>query len=162
MNFFKNIFGSSKSENVESYEIVKSDSDFDSIPVVLSSPEKSNLNTLQQLGALGNKMADTYIESKRINANIKALKTQTNAVVKMHANSIAAAREVVVSVFKERSEALIKHYNVLDKALENNDRELILASLQGISSIVVSNPIEQISQYVAILQDPKKKLYLDF
>lgn len=134
----------------------------DDLPVVWTRTEQNVLDSMGRLGELGSKLSDVYIESKRINANIKALRIQTNAVVQMHANSIIASREIVTKVFAERSLSLNKHYEVLDKALKSNDRDLIIASLQGISSIVVANPIEQIGEYLRMLQDSGTRLKLDF
>lgn len=51
---------------------------------------------------------------------------------------------------------------VLDKALKSNDRELIIGALQGISSIVVKNPLEDIAKLAFALQNPKQRLELDF
>lgn len=134
----------------------------DDLPVTWTRTEQTALDRMGRLGELGTKLSNVYIESKKINANIKALRMQTNAMVQMHANSIIASREIVTKVFAERSLSLNKHYEVLDKALKSNDRELIIASLQGISSIVVANPIEQIGEYVRMLQDPGTRLKLDF
>lgn len=162
MGLFNKLFESKQEEN---YELVESqnNSNYDeNLPVTFSHAEQTIFSKLQAYGDLGNKIADFYMENKRINANIKALKIQTNAVIKIHAMNIKAAQEAVLCVFSERTQALNKHYEVLDKALKENDRDLILVSLQGISSIVVSNPIEQIAQYVAVLQNPKQQLKLDF
>ncbi len=132
------------------------------LPVSLSKSDLTQFTAMQKVGGVASKVADAYMESKRINANIKTLRLQTNAIINIHAKHIAAARECLVTVFAERSGALNKHYEVLSRALQTDDRELILASLQGISSIVTANPLDKIAKYVQALQNPKEPLFLDF
>ena len=63
--------------------------------------------------------------------------------------------------FGERDKALVKHYDLLDKAVDSNDRDLILASLQGISSIVTKSPLDDFEKFVELYNDPSQEL-LDF
>lgn len=46
--------------------------------------------------------------------------------------------------------------------MQTGDREMVIVALQGISSIVVSNPLEQFTEMVKALEDPKAVLELDF
>ena len=48
-----------------------------------------------------------------------------------------------------------------DKAVASNDRDLILASLQGISSIVTKSPLDDFEKFVELYNDPSQEL-LDF
>lgn len=134
----------------------------ETLPVEIPESTIREITKLNSLGGTASKIADAYLESKRINANIKALRTATSAVVSMHASQLAHARECLTLVFAERSTALNKHYDVLERALKSNDRELILASLQGISSIVVANPLDKVGEYIKALNNPKAPLQLDF
>lgn len=63
--------------------------------------------------------------------------------------------------FGERDKALTKHYDLLDKAVASNDRDLILASLQGISSVVTKSPLDDFEKFVELYNDPTQEL-LDF
>ena len=71
-------------------------------------------------------------------------------------------RDVLSQVFSERQTALNAHYATLDKALGANDRELIIASLKGISSIVETNPLESFKEFTKVLDNKEETLYLDF
>jgi hypothetical protein len=71
-------------------------------------------------------------------------------------------RDVLSRVFSERQTALNAHYATLDKALGTNDRELIIASLKGISSIVETNPLESFKDFTKVLDNKDETLYLDF
>lgn len=162
-----NIFRKNKSSDMEIESTVDNTAIVETVypetlPVELSKGMMMEIDRLNNIGGLASKVADAYVESKRINANIKALRITTSAVVRMHADQILHARECLTMVFAERSAALNKHYSVLDKALKSDDRELIIASLQGISSIVVANPLDKIGEYVRALNNPKAPLQLDF
>lgn len=49
----------------------------------------------------------------------------------------------------------------MDKAMESGDRELILASLQGISSIVTKSPLDELEKFAELFNNPDVPL-LDF
>lgn len=71
------------------------------------------------------------------------------------------AQTFMEGTFGERDKALTKHYDLLDKAVASNDRDLILASLQGISSVVTKSPLEDFEKFVELYNDPTQEL-LDF
>lgn len=71
------------------------------------------------------------------------------------------AQTFMEGTFGERDKALTKHYELLDKAVASNDRDLILASLHGISSIVAKSPLEDFQKFVELYNDTSQQL-LDF
>lgn len=161
MGFF-DIFKSRNDESAYDTSIpVKSNQRVD-MPVNYTKSEALTLAKLQAASSLGQKIGDAWMESKRINANIEALRIQTNAQVKNHAETMMTYRQAISAVFGERAKALNAHYAALDKALQSNDREVILLSLQNISSIVITNPMEQVAKCLSMLDNPNQRLQLDF
>lgn len=168
MGFFNKIFGSvtSKSEelttsNVEDAEIIEYSDDSSYLPVQVQA--ERDIQLLQQGGALAHKMVDAYMESKRINANTKALQAVTSAQLRAMAMRYQAYHETLTAVFGERQQALAVYYKALDKALESNDREMILGALQGVSAIVTKSPLQEIANIVKQLEGPSNQpLQLDF
>lgn len=71
------------------------------------------------------------------------------------------AQAFMEGTFGERDKALVKHYELLDKAVASNDRDMILASLHGISSIVTKSPFEDFQKFVDLYNDTSQQL-LDF
>ena len=71
------------------------------------------------------------------------------------------AQAFMEGTFGERDKALTKHYDLLDKAVASNDRDMILASLHGISSIVTKSPLEDFQKFVNLYNDTSQQL-LDF
>lgn len=71
------------------------------------------------------------------------------------------AQDFMEKTFGERDKALAKHYDLLDDAVKSNDREMILAALHGISSIVTKSPLDDFDKFVELYNDTSQPL-LDF
>ena len=70
-------------------------------------------------------------------------------------------RLLLEKTFGERDKALSKHYDLLDNAINSNDREMILVALHGISSIVTKSPLDDFEKFVELYNDTSQPL-LDF
>lgn len=113
-------------------------------------------------------VADTVHNIANLYTQCQAFKNRTEQInawsnVQM-ANTIAkykVCQQFLESTFGERNGALQKHYEVMDKAMESGDRELILASLQGISSIVTKSPLDELEKFAEVFNNPDVPL-LDF
>lgn len=132
------------------------------LPVRITTKEAGILATMQNYSDIVNRVASGYMECRRISANIEALRISTSADLKKHAREIQLCEKALMATFHERGMALNKHYQALDMALRDGDRQMILASLQGISSIVVKDPLESVSKLAMALRDTSKPLELDF
>lgn len=77
-------------------------------------------------------------------------------IAKFHSN-----KDAMEKVFGERERSLGKFYEVMDKALESGDRELLLQAMQQISKIVTSSPLEAIERMSRNYDDDSQTL-LDF
>ena len=63
--------------------------------------------------------------------------------------------------FSERRATLEKLYKVLDLAIENNDRDSLIAAMRGMSDIVTSSPLQDFEKFAELYNDTSKPL-LDF
>lgn len=93
---------------------------------------------------------------------IKQLEKNTKIRIVEITERYQTYRYALAHIFGERQQGLNAHYATLDKALQDNNRELIIASLRGISSIIESNPLENFSQFSSIIENKDETLYLDF
>lgn len=107
-------------------------------------------------------IVNVYQRSKEINRDINLIQASKEVELKRLASQFELCREVIQGTFGQRQEGLIAHYKVLDKAIETDDREMIVAALRGISSIVTSNPLESYSKFLEAWNDKSKPLELDF
>jgi hypothetical protein len=157
------IFSLFKSNEGNKSALVANNMTHTDLPEKWVSPKDAKiLTSMLNSGEVLNTVANGYLECKRINANIEALRTATSADLQKHIATLQYCERAMMSAFAERGTALKQNYRVLDKALESNDRQLILAALQGISSIVTKDPLESIEAFSKRLLDKSKPLELDF
>lgn len=118
--------------------------------------------TATQVVDLGHKAMDIYNNSLMINRSIKELEGKRDVELAKIVAKFEQGKDVLTKVFGERQGALGKHYEVLDKALASNDRELIIESLRGISSMVASRPLQDFNAFLEAWDDKSKPFELDF
>ena len=109
-----------------------------------------------------NNVTNVYQRSKEIERDICLIQSAKEVELRRIAAQYELCREVLQGTFGQRQQGLASHYQILDKALESDDREMIVAALQGISKIVVSNPLESYSKFLEAWNDKSKPLELDF
>ena len=128
----------------------------------------ASLNTINNVGdlvaGLLNKGLDVWHTSMIVEQNIAAINSQTTVQLAEIAARYTTIQQALMSMYGERHGALQKHYDALDKALASNDRDLIIVSLKGVSSIVVSNPFEDFAKFMDAWENNSKDkpLELDF
>lgn len=59
-------------------------------------------------------------------------------------------------VFDERADAISKHFQIIDKGLAANDRDLVLGGLKGLSDIVASSPFGSVEQLGRMLESNQR------
>jgi len=124
------------------------------LTLVGTTQEIASSNTTQQL-------LDIHRQSVELRERTK----QIDALSKVQIAKIAAkyrlAETALCNIFSERDKALGKHYELLDKAIEKDDNELVIAALKGISGIVSSSPLSDFEKMLSIYDDTSVPL-LDF
>ena len=109
-----------------------------------------------------NRATDIWAENNRLSKEIKKLELQNAVQIQKITQRYELCRDVLTQIFAERSTALMAHYKTLDQALASDDRELIIISLKGISSIVSHNPLESFAEFTKALDNEDEVLNLDF
>lgn len=108
------------------------------------------------------KLLKMYEENRTLSLEMRKLEIENDVQIEKIIKRYESFRYLLTLIFEERSKALFVHYQVLDKALFSNDRELIINSLRGISTIVTQNPLESFVEFSRILDDRDEILKLDF
>ena len=119
-------------------------------------------STLSEHKELADKAFDVWKMNSQCRNQIKLLELQSKERIAEMTQRYQLCRDVLSAVFSERQTALNAHYATLDKALQSDDKELIIASLEGISSIVEKNPLESFKEFTKVLDNKDETLYLDF
>ena len=70
-------------------------------------------------------------------------------------------KDILEKVFGERERSLGKLFDLMDKALDSDDHELLLQSMQQIGKIVTSTPLAEIERLSRLYDDDSQTL-LDF
>ena len=109
-----------------------------------------------------NKLTDIWAENQRLDKQIQFLEMQNEKQILVITKRYEMFRDILTEVFSERQVALSAHYKTLDNALASNDKELIIASLKGISSIVEQNPLSSLAEFTKILDNENDVLELNF
>ena len=119
-------------------------------------------NMLSEHKDLLSQAFDAWNMNTKCKNEIKILELQSRERIVEMTQKYQLCRDVFAAVFSERQTALNAHYATLDKALQTDDKELIIASLRGISSIVEKNPLESFKEFSKVLDNKKETLFLDF
>ena len=108
---------------------------------------KDIANKIVDFGSnMGNSLIDIYKMNAEYNADIKKLEIQSRERIAEMTMRYQLCRDALTALFAERQ----------------TDRELIIASLRGISSIIEKNPLESFHEFVKVLDNKDETLLLDF
>lgn len=107
-----------------------------------------NLAVASMANDLALKALDVYQTSLQVEQNIAAIRAASDVQLAQITSKFEFCKSALDHVFQDRHSALSAHYCVLGDAMKTNDREMIIAALHGISSIVVSSPLSDFKEIV--------------
>ena len=120
---------------------------------------KSKIDATLQLGKMVgdtiNNVADVWRTSMIIERDIATINSKTTIELAKIASDYNKFQTALGHIFGERCTALQATYTALDKALKENDRELIIHSLKSVSDIVTSRPLEDFDKFMEDWDDEK-------
>lgn len=108
------------------------------------------------------KVADVWRYSKMVEQNIAQIQGATAIELAKISAKFQNQQTALMGIFGQRQQGLNAHFTSLEQALEKNDREQIIRTLQGISTIVTSSPLEDFEKLAKAWDDKSKPLELDF
>lgn len=109
-----------------------------------------------------NNLINIYGISKRVEQNIAQLECATNVQLANISARFQLQQQALQGIFGQRQQGLSKQFDVLDKAMQQGDRELIIESLRGISTIVTSSPLEDFEKLCNAWENNAEPLELGF
>ncbi len=136
----------------------------DSMSSILQDSYSTNLQMAEMTVGLVRQAMDVYQTSLQVEQNIAAIRAASDVQLANITNKFEFCKNALEHVFQDRHSALSAHYAVLGDAMQSNDRELIIAALKGISSIVITSPLSDFKEIVSTWDgySAKKPLELDF
>lgn len=115
----------------------------------------------QEVNVSVTRAVEVYNHSLQVKQNIAAINAYTTVELNKIAAKYKSCEDFMNRVFGERKSTLDKLYGVLDRAIENNDRESLIAAMKGMSDIVTSSPLQDLEKFAELYNDTSKPL-LDF
>ena len=124
-------------------------------------PDSSSLSSANEFMGKMDQAMDLYARCKEVTEKRKSVEAWSKAKITETVAKYKACQDLLNQTFGERDKALSKYYNLLDKAVDSGDNQLILSALQGISGIVTSSPLSDFKEFVRVWDDTSQPL-LDF
>ena len=120
-----------------------------------------NLAEANNLMSKMNQAMDLYARCKEVSEKRKAVEAWSKVKITETVAKYKACQDFLNHTFGERDKALTKYYDLLDKAVNTSDNQLIIAALQGISGIVTSSPLSDFQEFARLWENTDQPL-LDF
>lgn len=98
-----------------------------------------------------NKLTDAYKEAKITEREIAKIQAQKEILLTEIEKRYDLYHKVFDHIFDERKVAIAKSFEIIDKGLNEGDKDLISIGMQGLSKVVSSSPfanIEQLSKMI--------------
>ena len=115
----------------------------------------------QEVNVSVTRAMEVYNHSLQVKQNIAVIDSWTTVELNKIAAKYKSCELFLNHTFAERRATLEKFYKVLDTAIENNDRESLIAAMRGMSDIVTSSPLQDFEKFAELYNDTSKPL-LDF
>jgi len=107
------------------------------------------------------RIASLYRDCQMVEAQTEQVKAWSQVEIAKTVAKYKSCQEFMYHTFGERDKALTKHFELLDKAIEGNDKDLIISALQGIGGIVTKSPLQDLEEFAKLYEDTSQPL-LDF
>lgn len=99
------------------------------------------------------KLTDAYKEHQITKREIAHIEAQKEIILTQMQKKYDAFYYVFNNIFEERRESIHKMFEIIDRGMKENDRELIGMGLQNLSKIVSSSPFASLNQLSGMLED---------
>ncbi|OBR62844.1 hypothetical protein A7K91_15765 [Paenibacillus oryzae] len=100
-------------------------------------------------------LADAYKENQHAQLELAKLEAQKEIVLSEIKNKYELYYKVFDAIFDERKTAIHKSFEIIDRGLASNNKEMIGMGLQGLSKIVSSSPFSNIHELTGLMEGRK-------
>lgn len=115
-------------------------------------------NMVNAASNLANNIADVYARCKEAEERSEQMRVWGTLKMQETVTKFKLCQDFLDRTFGERETALGKHYDLLDKAVAANDKDLIIAAIKGISTIVTKSPLEDLEAFAKVFNDESQPL----
>jgi len=90
-------------------------------------------------------------ESEITQREVKKYDTMKEVMIREITGKYAFYEFLFSKIFAERSQAIKKDFEIIDKGMKQNNRDLVAAGVSGLSQIVASSPIADMEKLKSLL-----------
>lgn len=100
-----------------------------------------------------NKLTEAYKEDQITKREIAKIEAQKDFLLTVMREKYALYHTVFDKIFEERGKAINKSFEIIDKGIKENDKDLISVGLQTLSKVVSSSPFANIAELSNALEN---------
>lgn len=102
-----------------------------------------------------NNLVDAYKEGQVTEREIAKINANKEVMLAEISGKYETYRLVFNRIFDERKEVIDRFFDVIDKGVASNDKQIILGGLEGLSRIVSASPFANTEQLSRLLESGK-------
>jgi hypothetical protein len=99
-----------------------------------------------------NKLTDAYKEAKVTERELAKIQAQKEVLLTEIEKRYDLYYKVFDHIFDERKVAIAKSFEIIDKGLQEGDKDLISIGMQGLSKVVSSSPFANLEQLSGLIE----------
>lgn len=103
-----------------------------------------------------NSLMEAYREEQNLRRDLAKIEAMRDVVLTEITKRYELYHRVFDRIFDERKEAIDRHFDIIDRGIAANDKELIIQGLQGLSTIVSSSPFANLQELSKLLESGRK------
>jgi hypothetical protein len=103
-----------------------------------------------------NSLMEAYREEQNLRRDLAKIEAMRDVVLTEITKRFELYHRVFDRVFDERKQAIDRHFDIIDRGIAANDKELIIQGLQGLSTIVSSSPFANLQELSKLLESGRK------
>ena len=103
-----------------------------------------------------NSLTEAYREEQSLRRDLAKIEAMKDVVLTEITKRYDLYHQVFDRIFDERKGAIDRHFDIIDRGIATNDKELIIHGLQGLSTIVSSSPFANLQELSNLLESGRK------
>lgn len=129
-----------------------------------SNNKNSNLNDIKdiisylpapQIDTFFNNLLIAYQEKQKTDLEMTQIKAKKEILLKEIEERYSLYNKVFCEIFAERRLAINKSFEIIDKGILENDKELINIGLSSLSKVVAASPFSNLGSLSKLLEEEK-------
>jgi len=103
-----------------------------------------------------NSLLEAYREEQNLRRDLAKIEAMKDVVLTEITKRYELYHRVFDRIFDERKDAIDRHFDIIDRGIAANDKELIIEGLRGLSTIVSSSPFANLQELSKLLESGRK------